>query len=191
MKKILTYTLAICLVIIGLSVLLLNRTQAPASRLGGPAPQARLASTNQALNPTSLQGAPTRITIPRLRIELPIEKGYYDPASKTWNVSKTAAQYATITPPLNTKGGNTFIYGHNLKDVFGRLPELKNGDIILLATEYNSRLAYRLTTARETNPYDDTLFYYTGPPIVTVQTCSGLFDQNRTLYTFALSGVVE
>lgn len=190
MKRILTYTLATCFVIIGLSVLLLNRAPSPASRLSGPAPQLRVA-TSQKLDPASLQGAPTRITIPRLQLELPIEKGYYDPTSKTWNVSETAAQYATITPPLNTKGGNTFIYGHNLPAVFGRLPELSTGDMIILTTDTGHKLSYRLTSKRETNPNDDSLFYYSGPPIVTVQTCSGLFDQNRQLFTFELSGVLQ
>lgn len=191
MKKILTYSVATMFIAVGLSVLLQNRGLALSTRVSGPEPAVRQASIQPRINADDIEGVPERITIPKLRLDLPIAPGYYNPDSKTWNVSQSMAHYATITPPANTKSGNTFIYGHNLDSVFGRLPQLALGDSMLLKTDTGHTLSYRLTSVRETSPYDDKLFYYSGPAMVTLQTCSGLFDQNRTHYSFALTGIVE
>ncbi len=190
MKRIHSYTFAATLIVIGLSILCMKHVQALTPRFSTTTPHAELVSS-VVREPSDTGGIPIGITVPRLGLRLAVEPGQYNPASKTWNVSTSAAQYATITPPANTKSGNTFIYGHNLPAVFGRLPELSTGDMIILTTDTGHKLSYRLTSKRETNPNDDSLFYYSGPPIVTVQTCSGLFDQNRQLFTFELSGVLQ
>lgn len=134
-----------------------------------------------------IQGKPIRIVIPTLSIDLTVIDGFYNTKSKSWTLSSEKAQYATLTPYANNKQGNTFIYGHNNKKVFARLNKIQSGDKVTVYTDSGHMFTYIFKSALETNPYDDSLFHYIGPPILTLQTCSGLWYQNRQLFTFALS----
>lgn len=137
----------------------------------------------------AIQGRPVRINIPSLKINIPVINGYYDAKKQDWTLTGSNAQYATITPEANNVGGNTFIYGHNQPPVFGRLPKIQPGQVAYIFTDNGHKFTYTFTSARETNPHDDSLFHYTGAPILTLQTCSGFFSQNRELFTFTLTGV--
>ncbi len=136
-----------------------------------------------------IEGRPVRIVIPSLHIDLQVVNGYYNSKKQTWTLTKDKAQYAVMTPQANTAGGNTFIYGHRNKYVFGQLSKIKTGAEVMVYTENNHRFTYRFNGAIETNPSDNSLFTYRGaPPKLTVQTCSGAFNQNRQLFTFTLEG---
>lgn len=133
-----------------------------------------------------IKGRPIKIEIPSLGINLSVIEGYYNSADKSWTLTNDKAQYAAITPLANNQSGNTFIYGHRLPQVFGNLSKIKPGDSVKLYTENGHTFEYSFKSARETNPQDSSLFRYQGPAILTLQTCSGLWDQNRTLYSFEL-----
>lgn len=139
-------------------------------------------------NVAKLQGKPVRISIPSLKIDLPIIDGLYNAEKQTWTLTNNKAQYATITPLANNQSGNTFIYGHNRKDVFAPLHKIKAGAEVILYTDNGHEFRYSFRSSLETNPYDDSLFHYEGAPILTLQTCSGIWQQNRQLFTFDLVG---
>lgn len=136
-----------------------------------------------------ISGKPVRIQVPSLAINLRVAEGHFDAASQTWTLSKDKAHYGVNTPPANNAHGNTFIYGHNRTGVFRSLSRIKPGAIVIVTTENGHRFTYRFSAAYETNPNDDSLFRYQGPPIMTVQTCSGMWYQNRQLFTFTLQNV--
>ena len=138
----------------------------------------------------ALNGTPVRINIPSLKIDLNVINGYYNSNNKTWTLTQDMAQYATITPRANNQAGNTFIYGHDIHAVFGRLHNLRTGDQAVVYTDNGHVFTYNFRNSLETNPYDDSLFHYEGAPILTVQTCSGIWSQNRQLFTFDLVGAV-
>lgn len=138
----------------------------------------------------TLAGKPSRIVITSQGIDLTVVEGVYDPNSKTWTLSKDKAHYALMTPAANNQGGNTFIYGHNRKEVFSKLSKVKTGDEATVYTENGHKFVYVFRSAYETSPNDDSLFRYQGPPILTLQTCSGLWYQNRYLLTFDLKEAV-
>jgi len=190
MKKssILLTILGTTLIVFGLSVFAYSRTiaQQGTSPIVQPSQKTAQAPQNAQRVEAIVYDKPRLLIIPRLGLTLPVIDGLYNPATKQWNVSNTAVQYATITTPANNNSGNTFIYGHNFPGLLKRLPELQVGDEIMLVTEKGYWFTYRHTSRKETNPLDDSLFYYSGPPIVTMQTCSGVFDQNRLLLTFGL-----
>ncbi len=131
-----------------------------------------------------VQGKPIRIQIPSLDIDLPVIDGQYNSQEKTWTLSNDKAHFALITPPANNQNGNTFIYGHALPNVFGRLPGISPGAEVIISTDTNRAFTYTFRSSYETNPNDDQLFHYDGPPILTLQTCTGIWSQNRSLYTF-------
>lgn len=129
-------------------------------------------------------GKPSRLQIPSLSIDLVVEDGHYNEKAKTWTLSKDKAHYAVGTPLLNNKEGNTFIYGHNRKEVFQKLSRIKKGAEVIVTADTGKQFVYQYISAYETHPNDDTLFSYEGAPILTLQTCSGMWYQNRQLFTF-------
>lgn len=136
--------------------------------------------------PATISGTPTHITIPAVGISVDVEPGYYNKSSQTWTLSTTKAEYATITAKANNGGGNTFIYGHNRWEVFYKLLKVQTGDEAIVTTSNQHTFVYRMVGRHDTNPKDDSLFHYQGPPILTLQTCSGLWYQNRSLFVFNL-----
>ena len=136
-----------------------------------------------------ISGKPVRIQMSSLQIDLAVADGRYDAKDQTWTLSKDKAQYALNTPLANNAEGNTFIYGHNRKGVFKTLNRIKPGDKAVVTTDNGHQFTYTFRAAYETSPSDDSLFQYHGAPILTVQTCSGLWYQNRQLFTFNFESV--
>ncbi|HSX44978.1 MAG TPA: sortase [Candidatus Saccharimonadales bacterium] len=134
----------------------------------------------------TIQGIPTRIVVPAEAIDLQVDKGYYNETTRTWSLSGTHAQYAVMTAQANNVGGNTFIYGHNNHKVFGKLLKIKAGDVVIIYTDNGHKFYYSYRTESDVKPDDTSLFNYQGPPILTVQTCSGAWYQNRRLFVFDL-----
>lgn len=133
-----------------------------------------------------IAGKPARIEVPSLGIDLQVINGYYNSGDQSWTLTNDKAQYATMTPQANNISGNTFIYAHRLPGVFANLANIKPGEMVKIHTENGHMFEYTFRSAYETSPTDSSLFQYQGPPILTLQTCSGLWDQNRTLFTFDL-----
>ncbi|HVX48468.1 MAG TPA: sortase [Candidatus Saccharimonadales bacterium] len=134
----------------------------------------------------TISGTPSHIDIPAVNISVDIEPGYYNKTSQTWTLSLTKAEYATVTPPANNGGGNTFIYGHNRWAVFYKLLKVQDGDEAIVTTSNHHTFVYKMTGRHDTSPNDTSLFHYQGPPILTLQTCSGMWYQNRSLFVFKL-----
>ncbi len=136
-----------------------------------------------------VEGKPVHIQIPSLGINLPVVDGQYNAETQQWTLTKSKVHYAVRTPLANNTGGNTFLYGHNRKEVLRSLPHIKRGAEAIVETQNGYQFIYIFEGALETTPADDSLFGYQGPPILTVQTCSGVWNQNRQLFTFSLKEV--
>ncbi len=142
-------------------------------------------------SPVLIEGKPVHLEIDSIDLDVAVVDGAYDQKTKAWTLSKDSAHYAVMTPLANNQAGNTFIYGHNRKEVFARLAQVKKGDVLSLTTETGFIFRYEFVSSLETDPYDDSLFQYEGSPILTVQTCSGLWFQNRQLFTFKFLDVKQ
>lgn len=134
----------------------------------------------------TISGTPSHISIPSVDISVDVEPGHYNRSSQTWTLSLTKAEYATVTPPANNGGGNTFIYGHNRWAVFYKLLRAQTGDEAIITTTNHHTFVYKMVGRHDTSPNDTSLFHYQGPPILTLQTCSGLWYQHRSLFVFNL-----
>ena len=140
------------------------------------------------VEPTAIYGQPVRLDLPSLGLSLQVIDGYFNSQTRTWTLTTDKVQYATITPEPNNAAGNTFIYGHYRREVFANLHKIAVGDVAVIRTSNDHLFTYRFRSSRVTNPNDVALFSYQGPPILTLQTCTGLFYQNRQLFTFDLIG---
>jgi LPXTG-site transpeptidase (sortase) family protein len=185
-------TIGILLIVTGtlLGAPTLMRRRSEQSRSSAVGQKAALEMSPPEKPSTIISGKPSRIQIPSIGVDVAIADGVYYPSSKTWSLSTNKAHYAVITAPSNNVGGNTFIYGHNRRNVFAGLPQIKNGDTVTVTTDNHHRFVYSFRSSYETSPSDTSLLDYRGKPILTLQTCSGLWYQNRQLFTFDLSEAV-
>lgn len=134
-------------------------------------------------------GKPIRLVIPSVKIDIQVADGLYNQKTGEWTLSKDKAHYATITPFANNIEGNTFIYGHNRRSVFAPLLNIKPGEQAFIYTDNNKMFTYTLRDSKDVEPTDASLFAYQGKPILTLQTCSGTWYQNRSLFTFEFVSV--
>lgn len=134
-------------------------------------------------------GKPTRIIVEQFNIDLPVIDGVYDKRSRSWSLSFDAAHYALITPSPNTVAGNTFIYGHNTKSIFGELEKLTKNDQVKVVTDKGDKFLYSLRDVKEVAPTDVASLTPTTKPMLTIQTCSGNWDEKRMMLTFELIDV--
>lgn len=136
-------------------------------------------------------GQPIRLIIATAGIDLPIDEGYYDPSRDSWTLSDTRLQHAMITMPANNHSGNTFIYGHGTDQVLGPLAKrpLAVGTIAEVHTDNGRVFTYIFQSSHNFTPEDTDIFSYSGPPILTVQTCTGSASEWRTMYTFSFQKV--
>lgn len=133
---------------------------------------------------TILSGRPIRVVLPDQGIELPVDPGYFDSATNSWTLSGYRAHYAMVTKLANNHDGNTFIYGHNNNYVFGHIKTIQKGQKALVYTDNNYLFTYSYSSTVGVGPDDTSVFDYSGPPILTIQTCSGNWNEIRQMYTF-------
>jgi LPXTG-site transpeptidase (sortase) family protein len=142
------------------------------------------------LSSAKISGTPTKLIIPSLGINLPITPGYYNQSTKTWTLTVDKVQYATISAEPNNLEGNTFLYGHARTAVFANLHSIQSNAKALVETSNNHIFYYVLASVQTVSPSNSSIFSYSGRPILTIQTCTGLFWQNRQFFTFDLVQVV-
>jgi LPXTG-site transpeptidase (sortase) family protein len=144
-------------------------------------------------NVVETSGQPDRITIPSEDLDLPVIPGAYDPSTDSWTLSGYKAQFATASAPANNVGGETFIYGHNNDYVFGALRHVTPsvGAEAFVYTTNGHEFAYSFQKTWSVGPYDVSTLHYQGPPILLIQTCTGSFNELRTMYLFNFEKVVQ
>jgi LPXTG-site transpeptidase (sortase) family protein len=136
-----------------------------------------------------LSGKPTRIVIPDVGIDLPIDEGRYNQIDGTWSLSGYHAQFAMISPMANDTDGNTFIYGHNNRYVFGPIKQIVPGSAAKIYTDGGRVFSYLYQSTYAVTPDNTAVLGYQGPSILTVQTCSGAWNEQRQMYVFKFDKV--
>jgi hypothetical protein len=140
-------------------------------------------------------GYPTYISIPNIRpalnMNVPIITGVYNKTNNSWTLSDSSAMFAPISSQPNNVSGNTFIYGHYRPNVFAYLHLIKPGTIATITTSNGYQFTYKFIGSYAVVPTDTTPLSYSGTPVLTIQTCSGTFFQNRQMYIFSYNGYTK
>jgi LPXTG-site transpeptidase (sortase) family protein len=119
---------------------------------------------------------PVQIMISALDINLRIGQTTTEKAK--WEVYKDGASHlSTSANPFTS--GNIIIYGHNTKNRFKKLPEIKNGDIIILKTSDGKERKYKVVEIQTVKPDQTSLLLPTTVETLTVYTCAGFADTER------------
>lgn len=144
--------------------------------------------TSQAVNTDKprISGTPVRIAFPALGIDKSLLAGTFNQKDHSWTLSDNEAQYATMTAESNNQTGNTFVYGHNNMNVFGKLLDAQPGLEAVVTTTNGHVFHYTLVTITDVKPNDLSYLADHQAPILTVQTCSGFWYETRRMFVFNL-----
>lgn len=138
-----------------------------------------------------ISGKPFKISIPSIGLNKTIEDGVYNSEQSTWTLYGKSIHYALLSAPANDFEGNTLLYGHNNKNVFGNLKKIQVGDKVDIITDNNKIFTYKFSEKTDFSPTDTSIFDYSGTPLLTLQTCSGRFNEIRSLYMFKFESVED
>jgi LPXTG-site transpeptidase (sortase) family protein len=138
-------------------------------------------------DPAISKGLPRQLSVPSLNIHVAVTDGSYNTKTGQWTLSDNSASYATITTPVNSASGNTFIYGHATNTIFGNLPHIKNGAQVMVTTDTGYEFTYVYQSRETVKPTDVIALEYSGAkPRLTLQTCSGIWNEARQMFYFEL-----
>lgn len=121
---------------------------------------------------------PVEIIIPSLELDLKVDPGNINDG--IWQISPANATFLTISAPPGTVG-NTVIYGHNKKKIFGNLPYLSVGQKVTVKTATGQIYNYEVYEKHFIGPDRVDLISPTETPELTIYTCWGLFDSQRAV----------
>jgi len=138
--------------------------------------------------PTLITGKPAQLSIPSLDINLAVADGAYNDKTHQWSLSSDKAHYALPTVQPNNESGNTLIYGHYRLGVFATLRLIQPGATVTVDTDNGYRFTYTFRSSQKVSPNDTSIFAYQGKPQLTIQTCTGVYMQDRNLFYFDFTG---
>jgi len=121
---------------------------------------------------------PVQVIIPSLKIDILIETA--DIKNGIWEISYNSATFLNSSSRPG-EGGNTVIYGHNKKAIFGSLPYLSVGQKVTIKTEDGTLLSYQVYKKDFVKPDRIDLVSPTDHEELTLFTCWGLFDSQRVV----------
>ena len=121
---------------------------------------------------------PTRITIPSIGIDLPIDLG--EIRDGVWQISYSNPTFLNSSARPGT-GGNVVIYGHNKKVIFGNLPYLSLGQKIFIKTAGGKIYTYEVYQKDFVGANRVDLVSPTNKEELTIYTCWGFFDSQRVV----------
>jgi len=184
MNKILKLTTAAGSILILLAVIIISLViyfNQQATSVNGLTPTS---SEPTIVKPTAIYGYPKRLLIPSLNMDLQVIPGEYNPNTHAWTLTRDKVQYAVMTAQPNNDNGNTLIYGHYRREVFSRLRFVAPDAEAIVITDNGYKFVYKFKSFKVVQPSDGTIFKYKGKPQLTLQTCTGVFFQNRQLFDF-------
>lgn len=139
---------------------------------------------------TIITGKPVRIKVPAAGIDLTVVEGYYNTQTGDWTLTDDKAQFAMPTSQPNDEAGNTLIYGHDTPAIFHRLHDLAPGVEAIIYTNNGHVLTYKLRSSEVIDPKNTSIFTYNGKPQLTLQTCTGIWSENRKFFYFDLATAI-
>lgn len=121
---------------------------------------------------------PVEIIIPSIQIDLKVEPGQIKDG--VWLISESNATFLG-TSAAPGSGGDTVIYGHNKKAIFGNLPYLSLGQKITIKTQSGKIYNYVADQKFFVGPDRVDLVSPSSTEELTIYTCWGLFDSQRAV----------
>ena len=98
-----------------------------------------------------------------------------------WEISETTASFLNSSAKPG-EGGNIVIYGHNKKDILGKLiGNIKTGMEIQIFSQNGTFFRYETIEIKTVTPNEIGVVLPTDYEILTLYTCTGLLDSKRLI----------
>lgn len=122
------------------------------------------------------KNAPVRITISSLGIDLPIYQAKV--VNNVWPTTTRGASYLT-TSPLPGTTGNSIIYAHNWRSLFGNLRSAKVGQQVVVTYPDGKKKTFVIAYTSIVSPTESTILAPSNDKRITMYTCTGFLDSER------------
>lgn len=116
------------------------------------------------------------IQIPKLKLDLVIEEAKI--IDGIWQISQYGASHLSSSAHPGSKG-NIIIYGHNKKELFGKLGKLRLDDEIIITTKDLKKHQYKIYNILTVSPNQVEILAPTSDEILILYTCTGFADSQR------------
>jgi LPXTG-site transpeptidase (sortase) family protein len=123
---------------------------------------------------------PTRILIPSIDVNLPVYET--DIVAGVWQIQHDGISHLMQSANPGIRG-NIILYGHNSAERLRRLPELVDGQRIIITSEDGSDRMYLVQSTAVVRPNDMSVVAQTPEETLTLYTCYGLADSLRYVVT--------
>ncbi len=119
---------------------------------------------------------PAQITISDVDIDVPVYPATV--SNGQWPVIENGASYLATSPVPGEKG-NSVIYAHNWKNLFGNLVNAKTGQEVLITYKDGSTKTFVITYTSTVSPTESTILAPSKDNRITLYTCTGFLDSKR------------
>lgn len=179
--------------VLALALSACGQSQAPKSapRSPSPSPPASPSASASASAPASpaAAGTPTRLSVPRAKVQAPVEQVGVDGQGNIGVPSAPTNVAWYDRGPAPGQPGDAILNGHvdwtTGPAVFANLRALQPGDDVTVVTQSGQQLRFKVTASKSydanTRPPAD-LFATSGPPRISLITCTGPWDVGRKQY---------
>lgn len=129
-----------------------------------------------------IDGVPIRIVIPKVSIDLPVKEAKIEDGN--WEVHEDAASFFNVSAKIGQEG-NTVIYAHAKRHLFGPLKRIGKKDQVYVLT--NSGWAvYEVVKTETVPPTEVEVVYPTEEKTLTLYTCINFLDKDRLVVSAKL-----
>jgi len=119
---------------------------------------------------------PISIRIRSVNIFLVVSEGSI--TDGIWSISESGANHLNVSGNPGD-GGNIVIYGHNKKNLFGPIRNIKVGDLVEINSEIDKKYYYRVEKTAVVKPEEIDYVLPKDTEILTLYTCTGFMDSKR------------
>jgi LPXTG-site transpeptidase (sortase) family protein len=128
---------------------------------------------------------PSTITIDEVGINVPVIPATMQ--DTVWPTTDKGASYLTSSP-LPGHMGNSIIYGHNWKSVFGNLVKAKVGQKVVVTYPDNTKKTFVIAYTSVVSPNEASILAQSTDKRITLYTCTGFLDSKRFVAVAILQG---
>lgn len=119
---------------------------------------------------------PDSIQISKLKINLAIEGA--EIINGIWQTNPSGASHLSSSANPGSRS-NIIIYGHNKKELFGKIKNLTLGDEVTITTKNNQSHHYKIYQVLTVSPNQVAVLASTNEEILILYTCTGFADSKR------------
>ncbi len=134
--------------------------------------------TPQVVPVKSTYAVPTRIIIPSVDINLPIQETAI--SHGVWQIADSGISHLAISARPGENGA-IILYGHNTNDRFGPIRWVLVGQRIIITTKDGSAHAYKVVERKDVSPSDVSALIRPTKETLILYTCDGFADLQRFL----------